>query len=81
MFRCENSRACAFTALLFNSQRLLRLCCVVLGGFVVHNRVMGRLAVSRAIGDIAFKTGTNGAQMVTGAPEVGLLKLRVFWLP
>ena len=39
------------------------------GGFVVHNRVMGRLAVSRAIGDVAFKSGPEGLPMVTATPE------------
>lgn len=40
------------------------------GGFVVHSRVLGRLAVSRAIGDVAFKTGPAGLPMVTAVPEI-----------
>ncbi len=36
----------------------------------MHSRVMGRLAVSRAIGDVAFKVGPTGLPMVTAVPEV-----------
>ena len=44
------------------------------GGFVVHKRVMGELAISRAIGDMDFKRPSSsepGFNFVVADPEVG----------
>eukprot|EP01063_Lacrimia_lanifica_P002724 TRINITY_DN11458_c0_g2_i2.p2 TRINITY_DN11458_c0_g2~~TRINITY_DN11458_c0_g2_i2.p2 ORF type:complete len:204 (+),score=66.57 TRINITY_DN11458_c0_g2_i2:524-1135(+) len=42
------------------------------GGFVLNGRVMGSLAMSRALGDFAFKTQNEdpAAEMVSPVPEV-----------
>ena len=44
------------------------------GGFVVHKRVMGELAISRAIGDVDFKQ--TGFLFVLADPEVAVRELR-----
>eukprot|EP01061_Rhynchopus_euleeides_P031342 TRINITY_DN51905_c0_g1_i1.p1 TRINITY_DN51905_c0_g1~~TRINITY_DN51905_c0_g1_i1.p1 ORF type:complete len:421 (+),score=153.04 TRINITY_DN51905_c0_g1_i1:227-1489(+) len=56
------------------------------GGFVANGRVMGSLAMSRALGDFAFKTGGNGNngsagcspadEMVTAVPEVMVSRMK-----
>lgn len=46
------------------------------GGFVRAKRVLGRLAVSRALGDLEYKNvGTDKAPVVLGEPEIRVLKL------
>ena len=48
------------------------------GGFVVHKRVMGELAVSRAIGDVDFKKQSSLPvfDFVIADPEVSMRELR-----
>lgn len=41
-----------------------------LGGYVFGNRVNGRLAVSRALGDYAFKINKHGDNIVSSVPEI-----------
>jgi serine/threonine protein phosphatase PrpC len=40
------------------------------GSAVVNNRVDGILAVSRAFGDVSFKTGARGAPPVIAVPDI-----------
>ena len=41
------------------------------GGILIQGRVLGRLAVTRSLGDLGFKRGNdNVTPLVTGAPEV-----------
>ena len=49
------------------------------GGFVVHKRVMGELAISRAIGDMDFKRPSSsepGFNFVVADPEIGERQLK-----
>lgn len=44
------------------------------GGMVIHKRVMGELAVSRAFGDQAFKRGIKvGTRGLLGVPLIWIL--------
>lgn len=43
---------------------------VAADGFVINNRVLGYLAVARALGDAAFKTGPGQPELVSTHPEV-----------
>jgi len=45
------------------------------GGFVANKRVNGQIAVSRALGDFAFKGGNDGDR-VSCVPDVTTIKLR-----
>lgn len=46
------------------------------GGFIKSRRVLGRLAVSRAFGDIEYKNvGTGKPPLVTADPEIRIEKL------
>ena len=42
-------------------------CAVPLTGFVIHKRVMGELAITRALGDADFK---DTYQLVIATPEI-----------
>ncbi|RYE99585.1 MAG: protein serine/threonine phosphatase 2C family protein, partial [Methanobacteriota archaeon] len=40
------------------------------GGMILRGRVLGRLAVTRALGDLSLKRGADGKELVTGEPEI-----------
>jgi serine/threonine protein phosphatase PrpC len=40
------------------------------GGLVIRDRVLGRLAITRAIGDVSLKRGAGDAPLVTSEPEL-----------
>ena len=45
------------------------------GGFVQFNRLNGRLALSRAIGDNTFKNGNQKTSVLTAIPDITRTKL------
>ena len=46
-----------------------------MGGFVANNRLMGQIAVARALGDRHFKTN-GSASSLTCEPDIGICQLQ-----